>query len=268
MKQYNPTVSVIINCYNGEKYLNQCVKSVINQKYKNWEIIFWDNQSKDNSLKIIKSFKRKKIRIFQSKKFVNLYKARNLAIKEATGDYITFLDTDDFWHKNKLLKQINLIKKNDRKKCKMIFSNYYVKDQSNNSIHLKHKKKLPSGYITQQLINEYDVGILTVLIDRKVFKKKGFNPSYNIIGDFDFFIKFSIKNKILVIQEPLATYRLHKNNLSLKSIYLYKDELNKWIHKNDKKDYFKNCSFNSLKFLVFKLKIKCFFKYFLPKLDA
>jgi len=49
-------VSVIINCYNGEKYLEECIESVLNQTYKNWEIIFWDNQSTDNSKKIIEKF--------------------------------------------------------------------------------------------------------------------------------------------------------------------------------------------------------------------
>ena len=60
MRKTNPLISVIINCHNGEKYLKKCIKSVISQDYKNWEIIFWDNCSKDRSVKILEKFNNKK----------------------------------------------------------------------------------------------------------------------------------------------------------------------------------------------------------------
>ena len=81
---------------NGAKYLKQSIKSVIDQKYKNWELIFWDNNSSDNSAEILFSFKDKRIKYFRSNNFSKLYRGRNLAIKKAKGDYITFLDTDIF----------------------------------------------------------------------------------------------------------------------------------------------------------------------------
>ena len=104
-----PLVSVIINCHNGEKYLSKCVKSVSNQTYKNWEIVFWDNCSTDNSKKIVKSFKDKIYSIINNNIFTSLYAARNLAIKKTKGDYVAFLYTDDRLHKKKLLKRIDLI---------------------------------------------------------------------------------------------------------------------------------------------------------------
>ena len=98
-------ISIIINCYNGEKYLTQTIKSVLRQTYRNWEIIFFDNNSKDNSVKIIKKFKDKRIKFYTSKnKFVlPLYRARNLAITKAKGEFITFLDVDDTWKKISLM---------------------------------------------------------------------------------------------------------------------------------------------------------------------
>ena len=101
MKNFKPLISIIMNCYNGEKYLKKSIKSVINQNYKNWELIFWDNKSSDNSKKILKEFKDNRIKYFFSKKFTNLYEARNLAIKKSKGSYICFLDTDDWWDKKK-----------------------------------------------------------------------------------------------------------------------------------------------------------------------
>ena len=73
MLKKNPLVSVIMNCHNGEKYLNESIKSLMSQTYKNRELIFWDNKSFDNSKKIIKKFKDKRIKYFKSEKFYNLY---------------------------------------------------------------------------------------------------------------------------------------------------------------------------------------------------
>ena len=111
MKKKNDLVSIIVNCFNGEKFLKNSINSILNQTYKNFEIIFFDNFSSDNSAKIIKSYKDRRIKYYRSKKNLNLYNARNLAIKKAKGKYVSFLDTDDWWNKNKLLEQINFLKK-------------------------------------------------------------------------------------------------------------------------------------------------------------
>ena len=104
-----PLVSVIMNCHNGEKYLKDSVNSILKQSYKNWELIFWDNLSTDNSKKIIKNFKDKRIRYFKSKNFFNLYEARNHALKKARGKFISFLDTDDWWLRNKIKNRFSYI---------------------------------------------------------------------------------------------------------------------------------------------------------------
>ena len=107
MKKENFLISIIVNCFNGEKYLSRCIKSVLSQTYKNWEIIFWNNKSTDKSEKIIKNFSDKRIKIFRSKKFLNLYDARNRAIQKSRGQYICFLDTDDYWKKINLKNKSN-----------------------------------------------------------------------------------------------------------------------------------------------------------------
>ena len=81
VKKKTPLVTVIMNCYNGEKYLRKALSSIINQTYKNWELIFWDNFSEDDSKKIIAKFSDKRIKYFKSTKFNRLYKSRNLAIQ-------------------------------------------------------------------------------------------------------------------------------------------------------------------------------------------
>ena len=127
-----------MNCHNGEKYLVHSVRSILQQTYRNWELVFFDNVSNDNSKKIIKSFKDKRIRIFSSKKYLKLYDARNQAINKTKGKYITFLDTDDWWKKDKLQKQMLLLSKN--KNAEIIYTNIYVYDQKNKKkIKMKNK---------------------------------------------------------------------------------------------------------------------------------
>ena len=105
-----PLVSIIINCFNGEEYLREALESVISQTYKNWEIIFWDNQSTDKSAEIFKSYQDSRLKYYLASSHTKiLYEARNYALKKATGDFIAFLDADDYWLPDKLEKQIPLI---------------------------------------------------------------------------------------------------------------------------------------------------------------
>ena len=89
---------------------------------------------------------------------------------------------------------------------------------------------MPSGKITQNLINDYKIGISTVMMSRKFFFKKKFNKNYNIIGDFDYFIRLSLSEKFYCIQKPLMYFRKHKNNYS-KKIYTFSSELDNWSKK-------------------------------------
>lgn len=255
-----PLVSVIVNCHNGQKYLSECIDSIINQTYENWELIFWDNVSSDKSKEILENYSDSRIKYFLSKKLTKLYKARNLAIEKATGDYITFLDTDDLWTTDKLEKQVDFLKRN--KEAKIIYTNYFVLQENTKRKYIQHKIDLPSGLITQKLIDYYSIGILTVFIDRSIFKNFKFKNDYNIIGDFDFFINLSQKIKIFCIQEPLAFYRIHNSNFSNKKNVDYVEELEKWINDNDKTFSDKGYSLQKQKILLLKLKIKSFFKKF------
>ena len=214
-----PIVSIIMNCFNGEKFLSQSLKSLKEQNFKNWELIFFDNCSTDESKKILLSYKDRRFKYFKSKKFLTLYAARNLAIKKSKGRYICFLDVDDWWHKDKLKLQINLLLKN--KRIKFVYTNYYLYFEKNKKSKILFNDKLPEGFITQELLNNYCIGILTVMIRKEIFLKNKFDKSYNIIGDFDLFLRLSKKYEIKSIQKPLSYYRNHNENLSKKkNIYI------------------------------------------------
>ena len=118
-----PLVSVIINCHNGEQYLNQCIQSIINQTYKNLEIIFWDNNSADESLKIVSQFVDKRIKVFKTNKKLDLGTSRNKAIQKSSGDLITFLDVDDWYLPEKINLQVKIFE--EKKDVGLVFTNYY-----------------------------------------------------------------------------------------------------------------------------------------------
>ncbi len=103
-----PKISVLMNCYNGEKYLIEAIDSVFTQTYTDWEIVFIDNSSTDNSAEIAKSY-GKKIKYYKTEHNIPLGAARNFGLKFCTGEYISFLDTDDIWLPNMLEEQINAI---------------------------------------------------------------------------------------------------------------------------------------------------------------
>lgn len=254
MRISNPLISIIINCHNGEKYLPKSLKSILMQSYQNFEIIFWNNCSTDKSKKIIKKINDKRIKYFESKKFRKLYESRNLAIQKAKGKFLTFLDVDDWWTKDKLKKQVSLLESN--KEIKVIYSNFFIFDQKNKKKYLKTKKILTSGTITRNIINDYTIGILTVMIKKDIFQKYKFNPKYEIIGDFDFFTKLSLKYKFYAIQKPLAYYRVHEKNFSKEKSNLYIKEIKNWLMSNKKFFMRKDIDLLNIYFLLKKLQLK------------
>jgi len=224
----NPLISIIMNCYNGEKFLQEALDSIINQTYKNWELIFWDNQSTDNSANIVLSYNDHRIKYFDSKTHTLLYEARNLAIEKSQGGYLAFLDVDDYWNSTKLEKQMLVFSKNSE--VAIVYSNYYFKNEIKNTLKEVNKKKLPEGMIVDELLRKNLMWLLTVLLNRKFIneQEKVFDPRLHIMGDYDMAIKISAKWKVSCVQQPLATYRWHGGNESISYQGLCIKELERW----------------------------------------
>ena len=225
-----PLVSIIMNCFNGENYLADAINSILNQTYKNFEVIFWDNQSEDKSAIIYKSFKDKRLKYYYAKKFTSLYEARNLAIKKSKGKLIAFLDTDDLWTKDKLYLQV---KKLENKKIGIVYTNYYFLNQITGLKKIAYKKKLPEGIIFYKLLTDYCIGINSVIMRKNLFQKNKaiFNKKFNIIGDFDLFTRLSKNIYFGSIQEPLVMYRIHNKSFSNRRHLMYLKELKFWLMK-------------------------------------
>ena len=210
-----PLVSIIMNCFNGEKYLKYAIDSIISQTYKNWEIIFWDNRSNDNSKNIFKSYNDDRLKYFCSDYHEKiLYKAKNHAVRKANGEFIAFLDVDDWWLPEKLEKQIPLF---EDQKVGLVYGNAWQFFEKNNKKKIYKKGTLPTGNILNELMKNYVISSPTYVIRKKSLNSLEyfFNDNFHIIGDFDICLRLAVKWRIDCIQLPLAYIRKHDNNLSL-----------------------------------------------------
>jgi glycosyltransferase involved in cell wall biosynthesis len=227
-----------MNCFNGEDYIKQSIESIFSQTYENWELIFWDNNSNDKSVEIFKKYHDPRLRFFSSTNHTVLYEARNNAIQKCRGEFLTFLDTDDYWLPNKLQEQIKLF---DNEKIGLVYSNYWVVNERLLSKRkIFSKKKLPTGKVLDELLLNYSVGILTVMLRVKYIKnvKNVFNTTYDLLADYDFVINFSIENEFECIQEPLACYRIHDKQTSLKFNAEQIFQMEKWYQSKQKDPFF------------------------------
>ena len=231
MTNDKPLVSIIVNCFNGEKYLREALSSILDQSYENWEVIFWDNKSTDSSAKIYKSYEEKRFKYFYSNEHTSLYKARNLAIEKSTGDFISFLDVDDLWDKHKLDFLIPYFKQPD---VGVVFGNMWLlkKDMRKKKLHAN--QKLPRGNVHDELVKNYNISIISNIIRKNFYLKlkKKFDERFNFIGDFDLFLRLSKTCKFESIQKPVAYYRLHGRNLTTLNKEKEVKEFQLWLTEN------------------------------------
>ena len=231
-------VSVIMNCHNGETFLREAIQSVLKQKYKKWELIFWDNNSIDDSAEIFKSYKDKRLKYYFRKKKASLYESRNSAIKKAKGEFIAFLDQDDIWLPNKLSLQI---KKFSNPNVGLVYGKFFKMNE--NSFFRKKRlmtaKNLPEGYITKDLLKNYSVYLLTIMLRKKFLNKaKIFKTQYNLLADLDFVLRFSLKYKFAAVQEVVAIYRQHENQMQRKYFKEQSAQLSTWYKELISKNMF------------------------------
>lgn len=237
-------ISIIIPIYNTEKYLERCLQSLINQDYKNIEIILINDGSKDNSLAICDKYKNNDDRIILiDKKHTGVSDTRNVGIKVATGDYIGFVDSDDYIDKD-MFK--NLINGAEKYNCDIAMCDLIETNNINDKVK-KYKLKyiqMDKKQALEQLLYDKNIGnYLTV----KLFKKELFDnilfPVGKLYEDISTTYKlFSRANNILYIPKPMYYYYQRSdsivNNITRKSIQHYIEAVFERFY--DLKDNYKN----------------------------
>lgn len=259
MDEINPLVSVIVTTFNRKDYLKETVDSILNQTYKNFELIVVDNFSDYDFFSHIKSFNDSRISAYQNKNNGIIAVNRNFGIKKSEGEYIAFCDDDDLWLPQKLEKQINKLNKTEDGMVytmqkhfgeTSIFSNYYGIGP------LPFKQNTS----TDALLRVNCIPNSTVMVKKSLLDQIGyFDERRSFIGieDNDFWIRVSKVATIGYIPKVFVLHRNHKDGIYLNSTSIYegKKELFKkhgvqynhlsvnWI-KNNKTYYFIRNIFN------------------------
>ncbi|MDH5542736.1 MAG: glycosyltransferase [Nitrospinota bacterium] len=217
-----PKVSVIINCLNSEKYLQEAIDSVYSQTCTDWEIILWDNASTDKTAQIANSYKEK-LRYYRSEVTTTLGQARNNALEKANGELIAFLDSDDIWMPEKLEKQLPLF---GNPKVGIVYSDalYF---NSNGYAKRQHGNKIPKqGMVWEELLKNYSITLSTAVVRRSAINTLSycFDESFNFIEEYDLFLRLAKNWNVCYSPEMLCKYRMHEKNYSFTHTELFVKE--------------------------------------------
>lgn len=211
-----PLVSIIMNCLDSEKYLREAIDSVYAQTCPNWEIVFWDNASRDASAGIAQSYRDGRLRYFRGETTVPLGHARNLAIRQSRGEFIAFLDCDDLWMPQKLEKQIPLFLAD--REVGLVYSDTYFFNDSGSQKRL-YADKLPyRGHRFADLLNRYVISLETAVLRKAALDSLDhwFDEDFNMIEEYDLFVRIGLDWKVDFVPEVLAKWRVHGESWSWK----------------------------------------------------
>lgn len=211
----NKLVSIACRCYNAEKTIAKTIEAVLNQTYKNWELIICDDNSTDNTENIISQFNDSRIKYYKNDKNIGIIANLNKALSLCSGDYISILDGDDCYYPQKLELQVNFL--NENLDYGAVFS--YI-DIDYNKKYEKTAKTLlklinqPSGSRAEMLqkifFSENFLAFPTEMFRREFLVK--LPDSIIATGDCNFHIHMLFHSKIKVLEIPLVKYKIHGNN--------------------------------------------------------
>lgn len=206
-----PLVSIIMPCYNAERYVAQSIESVLAQTYDNWELLITDDGSTDKSVEIISKYcaKDDRINVLVPDEHQGIARTRNMSISRAKGRFMAFLDSDDIWYPEKLEKQVGYMLEND---LAFTYSSYEVIDYQGNP---KHKVVKDAGVMSyKRYLRNTIICCGTVMVDRE---KTGHFATPIIKTSEDMSLWLSIMKKGIdayPVPGPLHRYRITPGSAS------------------------------------------------------
>jgi len=225
-------VSIIVNCFNSERFLKEALDSIYKQDYLNWEIIFWDNASSDGSSEIAKSYDSR-LKYYLAPITTPLGEARNLALEKAKGKYIAFLDCDDKYLPGKISKQVDSMESSNIALC---YGSALVINE-NGEILKQHKLKEDNGYLLNKLLLRYEINMQTVMLRSSILSDNNlsFDLSLQFSPDYDLFMRIASNFKLCALSDFLVEYRKSENSLTSKMLDRIAPEMEYTLNSLDKK---------------------------------
>lgn len=213
----NELVSIIMPTYNCAKFINETIKSVLNQTYENWELVIVDDCSNDNTEEVVASFNDKRIKYHRLEKNSGAAVARTTAMKMATGNYMAFLDSDDLWKNNKLEKQLEFMKKNN---YNFTCTAYEQIDEEGHQLNKIIKTKKKADY--NRILLDCPVGNSTVMYNVDNLGKFEV-PNIRKRNDDALWLQILKKEKFIYgMPDVLMEYRIRNNSISSNKFSLIK----------------------------------------------
>ncbi len=241
-------VSIIIPVYNAEKFIGKTIESVQAQTYKNWEIVIMNDKSTDRSYEIIKKYAEKdeRIKTVNTEKNMGVVKGRNYLTDMSEGEYIAFLDADDYWKEDKLERQISFMKKNGIAISCTEYTRITEEGSPINKVEIKEE------IFYEDLLKNNYLGCLTVVYNVKMLGKRYFKER-NKNEDYVLWLEIVKETgKIYGLKENLAFYRVLNNSRSSNKIDAAKV---RWeIYRNEEKLSLIKSAYYFLNYVVRTLK--------------
>lgn len=212
-----------MNCLNGERFLPAALDSLKAQTFQDYEVIFWDNASKDGSAAIAHSFDPR-LRYFSGRETVPLGQARNLALREAAGDYIAFLDCDDLWRPTKLEKQVKLLESNPA--IGLVATDTEICRGSALLHQLFNQARPARGNVFEELMERQWIAMSSAMARKEAMDSiamvrqaengascmEWFDEELNVCEEADLFYRIAHDWQVDYVDEPLTVWRIHDAN--------------------------------------------------------
>ena len=196
--------------YNGAKYLNEAIDSILNQTYSDFEFLIIDDGSTDQSIDLIKTYDDPRIRLIMNKKNIGQSATLNKGLDLAKGEYIARMDQDDISIPERIKKQLKFMENNSNVDVCGSWLQLFGKYNGINELPIDSEK------IKVNLLTNQNLAHPTVMIRKSTLVKYDFNynPNYSIAQDYDLWIRMSEYCTFFNIPEPLVKYRIHENQNS------------------------------------------------------
>jgi len=222
--QNNPEISVIVTTFNRRELLEETIQAILNQSFKDFELIIVDNFSNYNFKNFIQDFEDIRIRAFQNKNNGIIAINRNFGISKSKGKYIAFCDDDDIWLNNKLERQLKYISSSN---YGMVFSMQKHFGHTNILSNNFGIGPLPirANVSSQELLKKNCIALSSVILKKDILKESGVfddRKSFLAIEDNDLWVRISKISSIGFIPEILVMHRNHPNNIYDNSSIIYK----------------------------------------------
>jgi glycosyltransferase involved in cell wall biosynthesis len=239
----NPKISIIVPCYNQAQFLDEALQSVLEQTYQNWECIIVNDGSTDSTEKIARNWAAKDSRYFYFyKENGGLSSARNLGLDSAKGNYIQFLDSDDFLNNRKLELSLNELKTFENN---IVISNFRMFTDNPNGSTSAFCNLLPELLNFRSVLLKWEtifsIPIHCGLFESGLFKDFRFPDELNAKEDWVMWLSlFQKKSKVSFIDMPLAYYRTHPKSMTNDAKYMLENHMKAIVYiKNiiSEKDY-------------------------------